>query len=116
MLQQQLRALYPTPPNPQTLCCVRTARRRAERWAASGRTASGAQLSSAHSSGPRAGLAQAPSARSIAEIGSVLRGRASERARDLFSSVEVGPMLGRGAPDALFCFWSTMSAIWRALD
>ncbi|KAK9822810.1 hypothetical protein WJX81_001964 [Elliptochloris bilobata] len=70
---------------------------RAERWAASGRTASGAALSSTVSRGPRSGLVQAASSRSIAEMGSVLRDRAQDRARDLFSSVEVGPLLGRGS-------------------
>jgi hypothetical protein len=76
------------------------ARRRAERWAVSGRSASGAALSGGGSPGilartPSAasrnggGLAGAPS-----DVGSLLR----DRTRDLFSAIEVGPLLGRGAP------------------
>lgn len=48
-----------------------------------------------------------PSQRSIREMGSVLRERASDCARDLFSSVEVGPLLGRGTRGLLELYTHT---------
>jgi len=75
-------------------------RRRAERWAVSGRSASGAALSGG---GSPSMLARTPSAASRnggglagapSDVGSLLR----DRTRDLFSAIEVGPLLGKGAP------------------